>query len=161
MNIFYFYPCPTLSAQAQPDKMLVKMPLETAQMLSTAHRELDGDEYADANNLYKRAYWNHPCTIWARETKENYLWLYKHFIALGNEYYYRYQKRHASLVKLGYPLGTPPKNIPEGNLTPPALAMPDQYKTKDPVESYRNYCIAEKTYAQWNKNRPKPNWWTT
>jgi hypothetical protein len=161
MNIFYFYPCPTLSAQAQPDKMLVKMPLETAQMLSTAHRELDGDEYADANNLYKRAYWNHPCTIWARQTKENYLWLYKHFIALGNEYYYRYQKRHASLVKLGYPLGTPPKNIPEGNLTPPALAMPDQYKTKDPVESYRNYCIAEKTYAQWNKNRPKPNWWTT
>jgi hypothetical protein len=161
MNIFYFYPCPTLSAQAQPDKMLVKMPLETAQMLSTAHRELDGDEYADANNLYKRAYWNHPCTIWARQTKENYLWLYKHFIALGNEYYYRYQKRHASLVKLGYPLGTPPKNIPEGDLTPPALAMPDQYKTKDPVESYRNYCIAEKTYAQWNKNRPKPNWWTT
>lgn len=161
MNIFYFYPCPTLSAQAQPDKMLVKMPLETAQMLSTAHRELDGDEYADANNLYKRAYWNHPCTIWARETKENYLWLYKHFIALGNEYYYRYQKRHASLVKLSYPLGMPPKNIPEGDLTPPALAMPDQYKTKDPVESYRNYCIAEKTYAQWNKNRPKPNWWTT
>ena len=161
MNIFYFYPCPTLSAQAQPDKMLVKMPLETAQMLSTAHRELDGDEYADANNLYKRAYWNHPCTIWARETKENYLWLYKHFIALGNEYHYRYQKRHASLVKLSYPLGMPPKNIPEGDLTPPALAMPDQYKTKDPVESYRNYCIAEKTYAQWNKNRPKPNWWTT
>lgn len=161
MNIFYFYPCPVLSAQAQPDKMLVKMPLETAQMLSTAHRELDGDKYADANNLYKRAYWNHPCTIWARETKENYLWLYRHFIALGNEYYYRYQKRHASLVKLSYPLGMPPKNIPEGDLTPPALAMPDQYKTKDPVESYRNYCIAEKTYAQWNKNRPKPNWWTT
>ena len=161
MNIFYFYPCPVLSAQSQPDKMLVKMPLETAQMLSTAHRELDGYEYADANNLYKRAYWNHPCTIWARETKQNYLWLYRHFIALGNEYYYRYQKRHASLVKLSYPLGMPPKNIPEGNLTPPALAMPDQYKTKDPVESYRNYCIAEKTYAQWNKNRPKPNWWTT
>lgn len=161
MNIFYFYPCPVLSAQAQPDKMLVKMPLETAQMLSTAHRELDGNKYADANNLYKRAYWNHPCTIWARETKENYLWLYRHFIALGNEYYYRYQKRHASLVKLSYPLGMPPKNIPEGDLTPPALAMPDQYKTKDPVESYRNYCIAEKTYAQWNKNRPKPNWWTT
>ena len=161
MNIFYFDECPVVSAEAQPDKMLVKMPLETAQMLCTAHRVLDGDEYADANNLYKRAYWNHPCTIWARETKENYLWLYRHFIALGNEYYYRYQKRHASLVKLSYPLGMPPKNIPEGDLTPPALAMPDQYKTKDPVESYRNYCIAEKTYAQWNRNRPKPNWWTT
>jgi hypothetical protein len=51
MNIFYFNDCPIESAQAQPDKMLVKMPLETAQMLCTAHRELDGDEYADANGL--------------------------------------------------------------------------------------------------------------
>ena len=58
MNIFYFDECPVESAQAQPDKMLVKMPLETAQMLCTAHRELDGDEYADATGLYKRAYWN-------------------------------------------------------------------------------------------------------
>ena len=58
MNIFYFNECPIKSAQAQPDKMLVKMPLETAQMLCTAHRELDGDDYADAVGLYKRAYWN-------------------------------------------------------------------------------------------------------
>jgi hypothetical protein len=55
VNIFYFDECPTISAEAQPDKMLVKMPLETAQMLCTAHRELDGDEYADANGLYIRA----------------------------------------------------------------------------------------------------------
>jgi hypothetical protein len=54
MNIFYFYDCPEKSAQAQPDKMLVKMPLETAQMLCTAHRELDGDEYADEVGLYGR-----------------------------------------------------------------------------------------------------------
>lgn len=55
MNIFYFYDCPKLSAKAQPDKMLVKMPLETAQMLCTAHRILDGDEYADLMGLYKKA----------------------------------------------------------------------------------------------------------
>lgn len=162
MNIFYFYPCPTLSAQAQPDKMLVKMPLETAQMLSTAHRVCDGNEYADKAGLYKEAYKNHPCTIWARETSANYLWLYTHFIALGREYSYRYQKKHASLVKLAKALRHLPKNIVKGDLTPPALAMPDQYKEpNDPVLSYRQYCIAEKTYAQWNKNRPKPNWWTT
>ena len=83
MNIFYFYKSPTLSAQAQPDKMLVKMPLETAQMLCTAHRILDGDEYADQEGLYKEAYINHPCTIWARESSANYWWLYSHFIALG------------------------------------------------------------------------------
>ena len=60
MNIFYFNKCPIKAAEDQPDKMLVKMPLETAQMLCTAHRELDGDEYADANGLYKRA-----CTSYA------------------------------------------------------------------------------------------------
>ena len=60
MNIFYFDECPTISAEAQPDKMLVKMPLETAQMLCTAHRELAVDEYADSVGLYKRAYWNYP-----------------------------------------------------------------------------------------------------
>ena len=81
MNIFYFYDCPEKSAQAQPDKMLVKMPLETAQMLCTAHRVLDGDEYADKEGLYKTAYKNHPCTIWARESSINYMWLYKHFLA--------------------------------------------------------------------------------
>ena len=114
MNIFYFYKSPTLSAQAQPDKMLVKMPLETAQMLCTAHRELDGDEYADEQGLYKRAYWNHPCTIWARESSANYWWLYSHFIALGAEYTYRYGKIHASLEKLWKPLFKIPDNITKG-----------------------------------------------
>ena len=52
MNIFYLYDNPVMSAEAQPDKMLVKMPLETAQMLCTAHRELDGNEYADEVGLF-------------------------------------------------------------------------------------------------------------
>ena len=76
MNIFYFYDCPTKSAQAQPDKMLVKMPLETAQMLCTAHRELDGDNaWADNEGLYKTAYKNHPSTVWTRECSANYRWI--------------------------------------------------------------------------------------
>ena len=99
MNIFYFDECPVVSAEAQPDKMLVKMPLETAQMLCTAHRVLDGDEYADSVGLYKEAYKNHPCTIWARESSSNYSWLYRHFLALGMEYNYRYGKTHASIIK--------------------------------------------------------------
>ena len=63
MNIFYFNDRPVLSAKAQPDKMLVKMPLETAQMLWTAHREPDGDEYDRA--ILQNCIQNHPCTIWA------------------------------------------------------------------------------------------------
>ena len=162
MNIFYFYDCPIASAKAQPDKMLVKMPLETAQMLCTAHRELDGDEYADEVGLYKRAYWNHPCTIWARAGVINYAWLYKHFIALGEEYKYRYDREHGSITKLKDALEPHPDNIdPNPEMTPVAQAMPDQYKDDDPIVAYRNYCINEKHYAKWERGRDKPAWWTT
>ena len=65
MNIFYFSDCPITSAKAQPDKMLVKMPLETAQMLCTAHRIVGSEDYCNEHGLYKKAYWNHPCTVWA------------------------------------------------------------------------------------------------
>ena len=159
MNIFYFSDCPIESAQAQPDKMLVKMPLETAQMLSTAHRVLDGDEYADANGLYKTAYKNHPCTIWARESSSNYFWLYLHFVALGNEYTYRYDKTHASITKLQEPLAKVPSSIVQGEMTSLAQAMPEQYKDSDSIKAYRDYCINEKHYAKWEKRRDKPTWW--
>ena len=138
MNIFYFYDCPIASAQAQPDKMLVKMPLETAQML---------------------------CTVWARESASNYRWLYKHFIALGDEYTYRYGKEHASLTKLRDVLKPCPSSLTfdalfgDINITTVAQAMPDQYKDDDPIKAYRNYCINEKTYAKWEKGRNKPKWW--
>jgi hypothetical protein len=160
MNIFYFYDCPIESAQAQPDKMLVKMPLETAQMLCTAHRELDGDGYADANGLYKRAYWNHPCTIWARESWDNYRWLYKHFIALGDEYKHRYGREHASITKLKDALYWHPDNIEDKGLTPLAQAMPDEYKNSDPIKAYRKYVVNEKHYAKWEKGREQPKWWS-
>ena len=159
MNIFYFYDCPILSAQAQPDKMLVKMPLETAQMLCTAHRELDGDEYADEVGLYKRAYWNHPCTVWARESSANYFWLYKHFLALGKEYTFRYGKTHNSVDKLARALFKQPDNIKRIGMTTLAQAMPDKYKNDDPIKAYRDYCINEKHYAKWEKGRAIPNWW--
>ena len=160
MNIFYFDECPIYSAQAQPDKMLVKMPLETAQMLCTAHRELDGDEYADKVGLYKKAYINHPCSIWTRECNQNYSWLYAHFLALGTEYTYRYGKTHKSVDKLSRALVHFPRNISLKPMTPVPQAMPDQYKNDDPIKAYRNYCINEKTYAKWEKGRDKPEWWT-
>ena len=159
MNIFYFDECPVVSAEAQPDKMLVKMPLETAQMLCTAHRVLDGDDYADSVGLYKEAYKNHPCTVWTRQSSGNYRWLYTHFLALGMEYTYRYGKTHASISKLKNVLEPHPINISIGDMTPLAQAMPDEYKDDDPIVAYRNYVIHEKHYAQWNKNREQPTWW--
>lgn len=159
MNIFYTYTDATFAAQSLPDKLVVKMPLESAQMLSTAQRFYFGDDYCDELGIYKTAYLNHPCTIWARESADNYNWLYRHFVALCDEYTYRYGKVHASDTKLRKPLSIIPGNIPDVGFTPVAQAMPDQYKDPDPVVAYRNYLINEKHYAEWNKNRAKPNWW--
>ena len=159
MNIFYFNKHPVLAAKAQPDKMLVKMTLETAQMLCTTHRVLDGDEYADRVNLYKKTHINHPCCVWARECSGNYWWLYKHFLALGNEYSYRYKRTHLSIKKLADPLYMMPKNITRGLMTEITQVMPDEYRNEDPITAYRNYCINEKHYAKWQKGRNKPSWW--
>ena len=161
MNIFYFYDSPSKSAVAQPDKMLVKMPLESAQMLCTAHRALDGDEYADKTGMYKIAHLNHPCSKWVRESSGNYWWLYEHFIALGTEYKYRYGREHLSITKLARALYQLPSSIPRTKQTPVAQAMPEEYKHEDPIIAYRNYCINEKHYAKWERNRSKPDWWTT
>ena len=161
MNIFYFDECPIKSARAQPDKMLVKMPLETAQMLCTAHRELDGDEYADANGLYKRAYWNHPCTIWTRESMHNYRWHYLHFAALCDEYTYRYGKKHLTDTKLRGPLQKTPNNIPVKKMTQFKLAMKSnpECMMECPIESYRAFYQTKQHRFNmiWTK-REKPRW---
>jgi hypothetical protein len=159
MNIFYLDPSPTISAIYQPDKMLVKMVLESAQMLSTAHRVLDGEEKSDELNLYKKTHENHPCNVWVRESGGNYLWLYYHFIALGNEYQYRYDKEHKSISSLSKSLYNLPDNIVGHEMTPHKLCMPDEYKTNDLVRSYRNFVIATKDYAKWENGRKRPTWW--
>ena len=73
MNIFYLDSDPYVAAKMHCDKHVVKMILESAQMLSTAHRVLDGDEYADERGLYKMAHKNHPSTIWVRTSTDNYM----------------------------------------------------------------------------------------
>ena len=82
MNIFYLDPNPKIAAQMMCDKHVIKMILESAQMLCTAHRVLDGDDYADKYSLYKTVHKNHPSTIWVRSGRLNYLWLYDHMRGL-------------------------------------------------------------------------------
>lgn len=161
MNIFVCEKDPEDAARALPDKLIVKMPLETAQMLSTAHQFLSPPKYCEEMGLYKKAYWNHPCTKWARETHENYRWLLIHWITLCEEYYDRYNKYHLSWKKLWHGLKQFPMNIKEGQLTDFAQAMPDIYKNpNDPVAAYRNYMINEKHYAKWERGSHKPKWWS-
>ena len=88
MNIFYLNKDPQIAAIEHNDKHCVKMILEYAQMLCTAHRELDGEKKADDLLMYKSTHINHPSTVWTRERKPHYEWLYRLFVALSEEYTY-------------------------------------------------------------------------
>ena len=123
MNIFYLHPNPQTAARMHCDKHCVKMILEYAQLLSTAHRVLDGD---DANpNLYKIAHKNHPSTIWTRSSKQHYKWLFRWFRKLNIEYGIRYGKVHKSWEKLNGILKFPPKSIKDNGWVAPPQCMPD------------------------------------
>ena len=159
MNIFYLDKDPVVAAQMHCNKHVVKMILESAQMLSTAHRVLDGDEHADNVGMYKMAHRNHPSTKWVRHSYQNYKWLYTHMIALMQEYTYRYGKHHAT-ERLIKPLGNFPKAFKNSfkTYTDPPQCMPDYCKNDDTVFAYQNYYILEKSsFATW-KRRDKPKW---
>ena len=155
MNIFYLDKDPEIAAQMHCDKHVVKMILESAQMLSTAHRVLDGDKYAEKMGLYKLAHKNHPSTIWVRTSKKNYWWLWKHYDALMNEYTYRYGKIHAT-SRLRDALFKPPTNIDvDAPLTAPPQCMPAYCKGDDTVKAYQTYYIVEKSgFAKWTNRVP-------
>jgi len=177
MNIFYLDKNPKVCAEMHLDKHVVKMIIEYAQLLSTAHRVLDGvitegksqsgrkqtkyvlDDEREGI-LYSATHINHPSAIWVRQSQANYVWLYELFGWLCNEYTHRYGKNHAT-ARLDSELMIPPKNIPLGEFTEPTPAMPDTYKVKnDAIKSYQNYYIHDKSrFAKW-KNRETPEWFS-
>ena len=176
MNIFVTDHCPRISAQALDNKRVVKMILEYAQLLSTAHRLLDGSEFEGKSisgrkamrwkleddrdsNLYLASHMKHPSGIWCRETTGNYMWLYTLWRNLMDEYTFRYGRHHVSERLIPY-LGNLPTNIKDGDITPMPQCMPEEYKTPDSIQAYKNYYIgAKKTMAKWKK-RPIPEWWS-
>jgi len=173
MNIFYLDTNPQIAAKYHVDKHCVKMILESAQLLSTAHRILDGDQtmgksttgrnvkrwiLPDERNdvLYTATHINHPSAIWCRASDKNYDWLWKLMHELCTEYTYRYEKIHkcqgSGLLNKLHEL---PKKIPIGIFTYPTPAMPNQYKIPgDGVQSYRNYYNGEKhRMFSWKKRQ--------
>ena len=151
MNIFVLDKEVEKCAEYHCDKHVIKMILESAQMLSAVVR-LNGHDIG-----YKLTHKNHPCTIWARESLSNYNWLVRLTRLLNYEYRYRYDKdvNHKSydLVKT-----LPIPDLPDIGLTPFAQAMPEQYKNKNAVKAYRDYYINEKSsFLTWTK-RKKPKW---
>ena len=175
MNIFYLSNNPTEAAQMMVDKHVVKMIVETAQLLSTAHRLVDGKEYIeyaasgrkikrwkldDSRNdiLYSATHITHPSAIWTRESTQNYAWLVNHFFALCDEYTHRYGKIHSTYLKLSEYIKNPPNNLKKVEFTDPPLAMPDIYKSKIAIDSYRNYYKFGKSHIHKWTNRPQPIW---
>jgi hypothetical protein len=178
MNIFYLDHDVRKCAEMHNDRHVVKMILEYAQLLSTAHRILDGvlstgvsasgrkkTVYVLADNrdtvLYSATHVNHPSAVWVRQSDKNYDWLFALFQALMDEYTYRYDKVHAC-SKLEMHLARIPNNIPWKPFTEPTPAMPDDVKVlNDSILSYRNYYIHNKTHlANWKK-RDVPEWYIT
>ena len=177
MNIFALDKDYNTCAKMHNDKHVVKMITEYGQLLSTAHRVLDGYKEIDYSSgrkatrfvfgddrddkFYKSTHVKHPSNIWARESKENYMWLYNLFVALSKEFTFRYGKVHKTYTKLKDVLKTPPVNISNTGLTPVAQAMPDIYKQDDFVQAYRKFYLGDKKeFSKWTK-RKVPRWYLT
>lgn len=163
MNIFAVNEDPRMAALELPDKLVPKMIVESAQMLSTAHRVLDGDAGADAKLLYKKAYENHPSCIWVRQDAMNYWWLWMHALTLCQEYRWRFtdedgigMHKTESVINALQDL---PLNIPANKdtnwevLQDLPLCMPDQYKTENgydqtPTQAYQSFVTRDKPYME-------------
>lgn len=190
MNIFYLSHDVDQCAQWHVDKHVVKMILETCQLLSTAHRLIDGTPTiekryvagslparwrqikrwslpvdqrfpTDRNDVvYQATHMNHPSAVWCRANDANYMWLFDLLQALMREYTYRYGKDHVCHKLLPY-LRSPPAKIASGKFYAPTPAMPDEYKVKgDSLQSYHNYYCGAKARMASWKNREVPVWFT-
>ena len=178
INIFFLDKNPTKCAEMHVDRHVTKMVLEYAQLLSTAHRVLDGtlsDGVSQSGRkrkqyilnsdleqtLYSATHLNHPSAVWCRQSSANYMWLAELLEECCKEYTYRYGKIHKveqiglmQLLKNQFP-----KNLPEGKWTEPTPAMPDDYKVPgDSIQSYKNYYLGDKTRMFSWKNRETPAW---
>tara|TARA_B100000497_G_scaffold80669_1_gene89992 strand:+ start:1343 stop:1930 length:588 start_codon:yes stop_codon:yes gene_type:complete len=181
MNIFYLDKNPYIAAKMSCDKHVCKMIIESAQMLSTAHRMLDGEHYTGRTKnghkiqrwrldedkedlIYKACHTGHPSTVWVMSNIFHYDWLYKHMIALNDEFKLRYNhtEDHMTIRKLKEVLRQPPKNIPINKIaTDPTPAMPDECKIPgDVIGSYRKYYVMKKReFATWKAPAVVPEWY--
>lgn len=165
MNVFFTNSDPKRCADEHCTVHTRKMIIEYAQMLSTAHRVLDGNEYADRHGLYKQTHTNHPSAKWVRENSLHYCWLFSVFAHLCENYSKASNRSHKT-ARLLTALAQPPKNIPAAaTFSPPPMAMPEEFRSDDVAKSYQDYVNSK--YADWTTRTRKiqvawhikqPNW---
>jgi len=153
MNIFLLDNDIEICAQFHCDQHVVKMILESVQILCTSLNKMN------IETPYKSTHQKHPCVLWVDESFDNFLWLKSLALALNDEYRYRFEKTvdHRSIDVLR---SISMHRYGPGGLTPFAQAMPEKYRVSgDAVSAYRQFYRAEKSYfARWTR-RPRPNWW--
>lgn len=137
MNIFYIHEDPIQSAKDLTDQHVLKMGIESAQMLSTAHW-MNGSEAP-----YKKAHVNHPSTKWTRESIQHYRWLAKHAKAILVEFTERYGKRHRTEDIVDWLIVNEPK-LEDKGFVPPPQCMPEEFKNPDTITAYRKFYIKDK-----------------
>jgi len=165
MNIFILDDNKGLSAQYHCDQHIVKMPLETAQILSTVSHM-----HGFPCKPYKKTHEHHPCVKWAAGCKGNYVWLIDFGLQLCAEYTFRYGKKHKcqDVIKDMLFFNTL-RPIPSNTefdrgihgimRTPFAQAMPEEYRHSCVVTAYRSYYRGEKReMARYNNGRQAPEW---
>jgi hypothetical protein len=171
MNIFYLDQDPVIAAQYHNKSHCIKMILETAQILSTAHALLDGEKigkkYLHSNQLlYKPTHMNHPSAKWVRHNTACYDWGAQLLSALCDEFEYRQGKVHKtrSIGLSDWLLHNRPKNLPTGEFVPPFIAIDESFRIPDvdTLTQYRNYYMtAKRRLADWSgkiNSRQQPPW---
>jgi len=170
MNIFVLDSTPSAAARYHCDSHVVKMILESAQLMSTAHfvtsspgcsvTSLDGTRTATLHGkrILFPTHANHPCSRWVREIDSNYDWLHSLAVHLCVQYTKRYGKEHALEATIRGPLAVIPSRLTSGPCTPFVQAMPEVYRQPDAVLAYRFYYIGMKMgFARW-RHSPSPEW---
>jgi hypothetical protein len=156
MNIFTTNICPIISARNLDDKRLIKMVLESAQLLSSAiflNRDIIYDD------IYKPTHLKHPCTIWTALNRANWNWLFFHFQALCQEYTYRFNKKHKTaslLVTLAQYTECLIKTdviTPFPNCTKSQTLQVDFTSISNVHDAYQQYLV-----AKWLNDKSKPHW---
>lgn len=152
MNIFAVDDNPMLAARALHDRHVVKMVLETAQVLCTVAHGLG------LPAAYKPTHKAHPCIVWAGSTHGNARWLVEHGMALCAEYTRRFGRVHASETVIAAVGPAVMDALPKGARTPFAQVMPDDCKGDDAVQAYRRMYREHKLPGNRYTNAATPAW---
>jgi hypothetical protein len=155
VNVFAVDRDPVRAARALCDRHVVKMTLETAQILCTAASTRFGHR-----TPYRPTHANHPCVAWAVATRGNWDWLVRHGLALADEYRRRYGRVHPSRAVIARMARRGPPRSQTRRRQPFAQTMPDRYRGPDPVAAYRRFYVGEKArFATWRPPARAPRWW--